>query len=299
MNNGYEDGVQKYRNELLKEASNNPRLGTCFHNGTKVCETVSRWHDKVRQTIRISDSTSIGVLKHVEDDMLLLKPEIRLDPNTLWNRAEGLLLRNQQAAVAAMTYVPDTQYNTNGIPAIAPHTPTSARTGVPHPHRSNPATRPATLFPNFLRNITQTDQEVDCQKYLQTHKYLQEQTRIGEKCKEILSLLSDGEKSLKKSDPQSARLHFDKARSAVYAFDGYSKMLEGVTFELHQQSWTGVVKCELAIIDQVLSKEEKKEHLQSAQRYAKSVFEAQKKQDPERKTCDALDLVEKKARRLR
>jgi hypothetical protein len=191
VNNGYYAGVQKYRSELWKEAaSKNPRLGTCFHNGTEVCRTVRRWHDTVQRTHRRSDETTPGVLEHIENDMLLRVPDRRLDPITLWNRAEDLLLENRSAGMASMSpNSSEPHSNTDETPSypIPPPIPPIPR--APPAHRA-PSTPAPPALPNGVRDMTPSDPEIDSRKYPNTHKYLQEQDQTSEKCKEVSSFLA-------------------------------------------------------------------------------------------------------------
>lgn len=74
-------------------------------------------------------------------------------------------------------------------------------------------------------------------------------------------------------------------------------MLEDLILEQHLQAWTGLAKCEIAIIDQArppLSKEGKKTQLRKAEYYAKGALWAQQRLDPESRTCKALELWERR-----
>lgn len=73
-------------------------------------------------------------------------------------------------------------------------------------------------------------------------------------------------------------------------------MLEDLILEQHLNAWTGLTRCEIAIIDQArppLSIESKETHLSKAEHYAKSALWAQQKLDPQSRTCKALELWER------
>jgi len=78
-------------------------------------------------------------------------------------------------------------------------------------------------------------------------------------------------------------------------------MLEDLILEQHLNAWTGLARCEIAIINQArppLSIKSKKTYLSKAEYYAKSALWAQQKLDPESRTCKALELWERATKEI-
>jgi hypothetical protein len=311
VNNGYYAGVKRYRDDL-KEAED-PSLRTCFHDGKELRDTVRRWHTTVRRTKRISDNTTIGVLEHIEEFMLLEDGIKRPDAIHSWKWAEKLLQEQQSNETAVMSH------NSNGVPnhPIAPPAP-PVPSSSPHSPLANRAAPPE--LQNGVQDITFSDLEMASINYPRTHKYIEEQNQILDKCKKVSSFLAlrldstnlarvsfilfKAEKSLRESDPQSVWHDFDGASRAVDTIvdtfrdkpklEKPSQMLLGLIYELYLKSRTGLVKCELAIINnplQPLPSESKKRHRKKAEKYAEEALMAQKNIKPGSTTCEAKELL--------
>jgi hypothetical protein len=78
------------------------------------------------------------------------------------------------------------------------------------------------------------------------------------------------------------------------------QMLRDLILEQHLHAWTGLVKCEIDIIDQSgppLSRKGKQTQLKRAKHYADGAMYAQQRIDPKSTTCEALDLWKKRNER--
>jgi hypothetical protein len=62
------DGLQEYRGARMDHNSKShyPKLGDCFHNGTKLLGLVSEWHTKAKQSLRATDHITTEVVEIIE-----------------------------------------------------------------------------------------------------------------------------------------------------------------------------------------------------------------------------------------
>jgi hypothetical protein len=150
------EGLQEYRDEL----STNPQRGTRFHDGDKVAKTVLEWHEEVRHCIRVEDRVTIPVLKSIEENMLLSRPEGRRDAEGIWSLAYDSIFKPSETLMEGRSS--EAPFQSNG-------------------HIIVPLALSSRRAPPALLNHLMENQEMTC-RYPATYKYLKEQDATIEKC---------------------------------------------------------------------------------------------------------------------
>jgi serine/threonine protein kinase len=90
MGRGYQ-GLLSYRTSRAIANKSNKRLGDSFHDGKATLPTVFEWHNSLPNVLRTGDRITSGVLKLIEDNILLDDPNSRLDAIQIWIRAKQLI----------------------------------------------------------------------------------------------------------------------------------------------------------------------------------------------------------------
>jgi hypothetical protein len=92
MTRGWQYGVQKYQQERRNETRRiSERLGDCFHDSVKPLAVVSQWHSNIRSSILRCDHITAGVIKMVNEHMLLEDSDSRLGARQLSGRFKDVL----------------------------------------------------------------------------------------------------------------------------------------------------------------------------------------------------------------
>ena len=118
MGKGYQ-GLLKFRSHRAAANRLNKRVGDCFHDGSTIIPIVFQCHSDVEKVLRACDRITPGVLKMIEEHILLEEPESRLGAKQLWFRA-NLLVDGEKASPSSDTHNQNRGSSSTNIPSSPP-----------------------------------------------------------------------------------------------------------------------------------------------------------------------------------
>lgn len=153
-----EDAIKDLRKRRQHEPNISvPDCDDAFHDGSKVLDAVTEWHDHLRNSTRRADTISRHVLDLVDEGMLVDDPEKRLTSAKLCDSLDKIILRanvEYRQSVDNGTLKKESEGTLKALLKLDLHAPTIAKSFSQAEKESDSATNPTNPKPPQGQNST-------------------------------------------------------------------------------------------------------------------------------------------------